>query len=381
MGNCLNNHDVLGVIYRHSKNYKCMLVSKEFYRIILKNGKKCNTCNKIVKIFNNDEWITHEDDSVCHGYYRDLEYYKMIRRMIQLSPNFFGKIERQCYALNMYAININPSLIKYVKDQRPKLCEMATNKNINTIQYIHNPSDELCLNAIHKNIFKFIKEPSEKICLEAVKFNGMNLEYVHDDLKTNEICLEAVKNSGQSLQFINEGIQTQFLCDIAIKNDYNAIKYVDAQYQSYEMCMYVIGMNPNLINYIVNPREQYYVKIFNMNPINFNGILTPPNIAIGPHDFNLGGGNACFGFNSGLNIVDGSNNICVGKNSGINILKNDNVMIGNDGRINDDGVIRIGTNKKHIKNYQGGIFSSIIDAKNACPVFISPSGQLGTILK
>lgn len=394
MGNFLGNHDVLGVIYGHTKNYKCMLVSKEFYNIILKNGKKCTTCNKITKIFNNNEWTTHNDDVKCHGYYRDLEYYKMIRRMIQLSPKFFGKIERQCYALNVYAINISPSLIKYIKDQTPELCEMAINKDISAIKFICYPSEDLCLKIINKSIstFQFINNPNEKICLEAVKIdglqlkyvndqtyeicleavknNGLSLQYVHDDFKTYEIHCQAVNNDGLSLQYINKEIQTQYLCDLAINNDYNGFVYVDEKYQSFDMCMIVIANNPYLIRTILNQREEYYVEIFKKNPSIFNNILYPSNITTGANGIALGMGN----------IMDGYNNTCVGHNSGINIVKNNNIMIGNDGSINDDSIIKIGTNKQHIKNYQAGIFGSIIADKNACPVFISPSGQMGTIL-
>jgi len=63
-------------------------------------------------------------------------------------------------------------------------------------------------------------DPAEKarICLEAVQRNGLNLEFVPEELKTYELCLEAVKNYNRAFEFVPETLVEE-LEKLAVSED------------------------------------------------------------------------------------------------------------------------------------------------------------------
>lgn len=378
MGSILSNHDILGEIYNLCPNYYCAIVNKELYNIVLKNSNVCSNCHKMTKIFNHIEWIT-DDDEHCHSYYKNIEYYHIIKRMIQLDYTFFGKIKRQCYALNVYAINMNPLIIQYIKSPSKQLCWMALNKNVESIKYIDYPTNKMMLYAIKYGCFKFIKNTTEQICIEAIKLNPNNIMYCHQTqllcnlafqydastiihietiFKTSSMCLEAVQINGLLLEHMPN--QTLEICWHAIENNYKSFIYVDEEYKTYDMCIYCIQKDPSMIKYIKNPIEEYYVEAFKQN-----------------YDYRqyISGGNVAIGYNSLINNI-GNRNIGLGYMAGSKIINTDyNIHIGNEGIDRDDHVIRIG--QQQLKNYQAGIYN--VTLKEGCKaVYISPDGQLGT---
>jgi hypothetical protein len=386
----LQYHDILGVIYNFADNYNCALVCKEFYNIIVKNSTICKTCNKFTKIFDKVQWITDETDKhtngniICHGYYKNIEYYSMIKRMLSLHPNFLQAIDRQCFAICLHTLKCNPLTIKYVKNQTEILCNIALDRNVDCIQHIVNPSEDMCIKVINKkpNNFKYIKNPTEKICIEAIKKEPTLLEFINNNNKTEQLCLYAVTKNGLCLEFIPESMQTENLCSIAFKNNIKSFKFISEKYQTHEMCITILNKDCELIHCIKNPKEEYYVELFKQEPEYFSTIFPKYNpyasFKVG-NTFPSGHNNVALGYGAMSNCVNGQNNICIGSNSGNKIKdKNNNIIIGNNGLETDDGVIKIGTPDVQIKNYQAGIYGTNITA--GLPVYISKSGQLGTRL-
>lgn len=350
MGNILQNHDVLGVIYNLTNNYNCTLLSKEFYEIICKNSIKCNHCHKLTKIFDIVQWITDDTDEICHGYYKNIEYYTMIKRMLSLSPSFFEKIERQCYALCYYALKCDPMNIKYIHNQTKLFCNYALNKNLLSIGFIKNPSEKMCFRVIRKNIKYF-------------QYINLNTPFA------NKICIEAVNIDGLQLQHVPEEYITSQLCYDAVYNNVKAFEYVPKIYQTDELRTYVLHKMPNMIYHIEKPTEEHYVELFKLDTDIFYKIF--------PHKttiFTQQKNNTAMGHGALNKCIDGNNNTCIGYNSGIEIRKDNNIIIGNNGTKYDDGVIRLGSDQ--LKNFQAGIYGTILE--EAVPVYISSSGQLGT---
>lgn len=347
------NDDVLGIIFTLTNNYYCALVCKDFYHLIKNNAVICSTCHKFTSIYGHVQWITDETDIydnkiICHGYYKNIEYYTMIKRMLTLYPKFFKSIDRQCFALCLHAIQSNPLMIKYVKDQS-LLTSIAINKNPKCIKYV-NQTPLLCDMVIEKNPenIKYIQNPSYKMYLKVVQAKG------------------------QLLQYVPYEHQTPFVCDQAIKNDIEAFKFVAEQYQSHTMCLYVLSKNYQMIHYIKNPKEEYYVEIYKSHPHYLNTLFASANTIgyIGANNY-LSSKNTALGHQA-LKLCTQNNNIGIGYKGGSNILKSDNIMIGNTGLVKDEKVIRLG--HKQTKNYQAGIYGTKV---KGVPVYISPDGQLG----
>jgi hypothetical protein len=343
MGNILENHDVLGVIYDFTNDEHCTLVCKEWYNIILKNSCQCVKCNKLYKIFGTTHWITDDEDPICHGYYGNytaIEYYKSIKNILKSYPKFIKAINRQSYTLCELAIRYDPTTIQYIKHKTPVLCDMAVNRNYECIKYIELPSEELCL--------------------KVVSHNGLLLKYI--------------KN------------QTSLICYKALKNNINAFQYMNEEFQTDEICEYVLNKNHQLISFIKNIKEQHYLQVFKSHP-NYFDLLFPkthgnaPGVIgdimggfMGVATMNNGEQNVAIGQNALNHIIDGSCNVGMGYQAGHNIINgNFNIMIGNEGVHQDDGIIRIG--KDQIKNYQAGIYGNHVRGK---PVYITEDGELGT---
>jgi hypothetical protein len=78
------------------------------------------------------------------------------------------------------------------------------------------------------------------------------------------------------------------------------------------------------------------------------------------------------------NLTNGRNNIGIGQNAGVNMLKGtDNILIGNVGRPNETGSIRLGTSGNQRRTYVAGIDGVTI--ADGVSVVIGRDGQLGTI--
>jgi hypothetical protein len=118
------NDDVLNLILSKTDNYYCIGVCKQWYDIIIKNSIICETCNKIVKMYDTVLWISDKSDIVCHGYYGDMDKYKILKRMISYDTRFLTKINRISIGLWLYAVKY--SAVPYTLIQ-----------NINKKWYIH----------------------------------------------------------------------------------------------------------------------------------------------------------------------------------------------------------------------------------------------------
>lgn len=91
-----------------------------------------------------------------------------------------------------------------------------------------------------------------------------------------------------------------------------------------------------------------------------------------------GNNNTAEGYFALLNSTTGSYNIALGNGAGVNVITgSNNILIGNEGTNADSGVIRIGTPGTQGSTYIAGING--VTASGGVPVYITASGQLGTI--
>jgi hypothetical protein len=74
--------DLLNYIFQYTDNFNITLVCKQWYNIVLKNSVICDSCNKIVKMYDKDLWITDTYDDVCHGYYGTLKSYRILKQTL-----------------------------------------------------------------------------------------------------------------------------------------------------------------------------------------------------------------------------------------------------------------------------------------------------------
>ena len=170
------NNDILNIIIPLSTNQNCFLVCKQWYENFKRNLQKCQTCNKVTKIYDKEIWATDEEDDYCHEYKGTTKDYKTLKEMIQFNPNFFRRLTNQTH----------------------KLCEMVIRLDTtNNIKYIQKEfkDEKICLLLAKKNSIEYIPEDmiTEEMYVEAVKSNSYHYLEIPENKRTLLINLEAVK--------------------------------------------------------------------------------------------------------------------------------------------------------------------------------------------
>jgi hypothetical protein len=114
--------------------------------------------------------------------------------------------------------------------------------------------------------------------LDMVRKNGLLLEIVPKDLRSEEICLQAVKENGRALKYVIN--QTDAICITAVKHDFRALEYVYEQTeeicraaQNKKMQVYRLVRNTQLRGEL---RAEYieYQRQF-INSMRVKGTLSP----------------------------------------------------------------------------------------------------------
>jgi len=223
------NNDVLNLILSKTDNYYCIGVCKQWYDIIIKNSIICETCNKIIKMYDTVLWITDDDDIVCHGYYGNMERYKILKNIIKEMPLFLTKIKRVSIGLWLSSISQYRFPNESIKNVDDKWYDYALKINP---MYIQN-----------------VKNPTFSMCLDAVKKNYNVLKYIPEHFKNEEFYLSALQSCLWALQYIPEQFQLQFQFEKVI------LEIIDKNYKA-----------PLFYDYIKNPTEDIYVAIYKKDP-------------------------------------------------------------------------------------------------------------------
>lgn len=266
-------NDILNIIINMSANYNCIITCKKLYNLILQNSKICTCCKKIINMYDNVLWITYLDDEMCHGYYKDIETYKLVKRMLQRNYKFLKKITRQCFTICTHAIKQNIKAFLLITNPTEAICIYFINcfykgqpiikeynHYIDKLTPLDKKYTKLKFGKKYKTIFDCVPYQTENICLEIIRHNPKLLKYVTN--QTENICLEAVKRRGRSLKHIQN--QTEQICLKAIKNDSSALRYVINQTD--ELCLEAVKKNPNELHYVINKTDEICLEAIKKNP-------------------------------------------------------------------------------------------------------------------
>src|SRR5206468_2452135 len=103
-----------------------------------------------------------------------------------------------------------------------------------------------CLNTIPKDpdfqhIMKHTKMLEYIEWLNKVSRDGWVLEYVPDELKTNELCLAAVSNNGCALEYVPDELKTNELCLAAVSRNGWVLEYVPDELKTNELCLAAVS--------------------------------------------------------------------------------------------------------------------------------------------
>jgi hypothetical protein len=176
--------DILNLIFNYEPNYYCLLTCKNWYNIIMKHVVICNECHKIIKMYDQNLWITDVDDNLCHGYYGDLEKYKILKEMIKKDLRFFSKIKRLSLGLWLEGV-YSTSYICFPMKIKPLYNDWYINALDADGRYI-----------------KFIDNPTYKLCYRAIRNTPEALQYIPEKYQTEELCMKAILKELHALKYV-----------------------------------------------------------------------------------------------------------------------------------------------------------------------------------
>jgi hypothetical protein len=100
---------------------------------------------------------------------------------------------------------------------------------------------------------KFMKNPPYDMCLEAVQKRPSTIQYIPEDIQTEELCLEVVRNAPAMFRFCH--IQTERVSRIAIDGDWTNLQYIKGEDQTIRLCLSAFRQSPRAILYMRNFTE------------------------------------------------------------------------------------------------------------------------------
>jgi hypothetical protein len=183
----------------------------------------------------------------------------------------------------LQAVASNPLVLQFVPQdlQSKNMCTSAVIINYESLQYInssHPDYKDICLEAVKNSRFalKLVdKEHSEYFAIytSAVKHFGLVLQDIDPRLRTIELCEEAVKQNGLALEFVPEEFKSNLYL-IAVNQNILALNYLPENLKSYELYLKYIDVNGLLNNIPENYRDiEMCIKALTKNIANNINLL------------------------------------------------------------------------------------------------------------
>jgi hypothetical protein len=141
-------------------------------------------------------------------------------------------------------------------------------------------TEELCLIAVKASstAIQFCKKQTEDICFLAVSSNGLMLEYVDEEFKTNKVIKAALFSSKSSIKFVPHDKQTEEMCRQVIEDSPYLIAF--CKHKPSDICKKLVAEKPYMIKYFEDPK----ISVLLTADKNSGGILTLNEKVLENHD-------------------------------------------------------------------------------------------------
>lgn len=237
---------------------------------------------------NNDAWVWVPESL------RDEDLYRTVVRNdcwnLQYVPDQYKTV-----VMCEDAVADNGLVLQFVGERliSPLLCLMAIHSNSEAVEYLPKDMDietirkkavaqkgsalalisvrtkELCEAAVSNDglALQFVPENllSEDLILKAVTENGKALRFVPENLRTEGICKEAVKSSADALQYVPEDIRDQDLCYSAVSRNGLMLRFVPENLRTPEMCISAVTRNALASQYVPENLVYYVESFYSLN--------------------------------------------------------------------------------------------------------------------
>lgn len=133
-------------------------------------------------------------------------------------------------------VSVDPDALIYIEPNKLKCNKVILDKRMQKNRLIKKLfmeiPPEMAENIIKKNGLVLEHIPSDsktqRLMMEAVKQNGHALKFISPCIRTNEMILEAVKNNGYALKYVDTRARTREIVDAAKKECGRVIEYIES---------------------------------------------------------------------------------------------------------------------------------------------------------
>lgn len=191
--------------------------------------------------------------------YLPIEYQTddVYKQLIQTNIKTIKYIKKPDGELANFAIEINPTSIKYINDisiLSTKSLDLVMHGNWRNLRYLPPKmlTRELCKYHFEKNWRSFEVIPNEfktrEWCELVLEKNFLYIQYCPEALLTNALCLKCVNQYGGCLNYIPTKFKTEEICLNAVIQDSYAIRYVPSEIATKQFYIKCIHANISCIS-------------------------------------------------------------------------------------------------------------------------------------
>ena len=219
--------------------------------------KQKNT--KFYKFLNND--LTHYGFKYQLGVNIDTEQFNPTRECSKGGFYFCTESDYHFYfykyGTKLASIEIPDDARVYVEKNKFKSDKII----IKEIRDFIDVDNNVWINMIYKDgrALQYVKEEllTEELCMLAVRQNGLVLEFVKK--QTSKICKLAVRQDAYALQYVIN--QNEKVCEIAVRQEGDALEYVEKRYKTRELCTLAVEQNGLALWYVENQTASNLLEI------------------------------------------------------------------------------------------------------------------------
>ena len=152
----------------------------------------------------------------------------MLEELIFDNPRLFKFVNNPSLGLQVLAVKMLGSNIKYIEDQKPMLQKIAIDEDIENIKYITKPTQEIEERVIkdYPEAISFIKNPRDFSILTACNYPALFKDIAQ---KTPYMCEYAVKKNAENIEFIdNPSLELQRIACLSNPDLLSKVKNPDS---------------------------------------------------------------------------------------------------------------------------------------------------------
>lgn len=152
-----------------------------------------------------------------------------------------------------------PSVLERITDtsKREEVLEFVLSKNVYLIRDPHLRhlfrEEKFYIIAVKRDVGLFASIPDRyrtvNVALASLK-TGKALQWIPDEICTEEMCLMAIEKSSSALRWVPERFKTKELCELAVQKGFSSLKYVPEELQTPQMKMRALMKSNSAKKYI-----------------------------------------------------------------------------------------------------------------------------------